>query len=65
VRGIQIQKKGSIQLENHTFDNLLEQKFKPGLYEQVRHFLTQEVSLKSLKSHIDDASIYNKMLGRK
>jgi predicted dehydrogenase len=64
LEGIQIQKKGSIQLENHTFDNLLEQKFKPGLYEQVRHFLTQEVSLKSLKSHIDDASIYNKILGR-
>ena len=64
LEGIQIQMKGSIQIENHAFDNAIEEKFKPGLFEQVRHFLDQTEALKTLGEQIEDAKIYQKILGK-
>ena len=64
LEGIQIQMKGSIQLENHDFDKALEEKFKPGLFEQVRHFLDQPEALKTLGEQFEDAAIYQKILGK-
>lgn len=63
LEGLQIQKKGSIQIEEHTFDATHEKLFKPGLYEQVRHFINQPEALKSLGEQIEDAKIYQKILG--
>lgn len=63
LEGIQIQVKGSIQIENHEFDVTCEKQFKPGLYEQVRHFFEKPNSLKTIANQIEDAEIYLKILG--
>tara|TARA_B100000963_G_scaffold357109_1_gene378583 strand:+ start:1384 stop:2361 length:978 start_codon:yes stop_codon:yes gene_type:complete len=62
---LQIQKKGSIKIENVLLDNGMDTKFKPGIFNQVSHFLNSNYSsfcsIKSQKMRIKD--VYNKIAG--
>jgi len=66
LESIYIQKKGSVVINEHTFDNELDQLYKPGLYKQVQSFLDskENIRLKSMEEHIKSSSeIYAKILG--
>jgi predicted dehydrogenase len=65
LEGIAIQSKGTIALEQHSFDDQIDKDFKPGLYRQVEAFCNHDLKeLCSLAEHIDNAkSIYLKILG--
>jgi len=41
---LQIQKKGSVAVEEYTLDDLLDKEFKPGIYKQVHSFLNKDYS---------------------
>jgi predicted dehydrogenase len=62
---IKVQIKGSIAIENLIFDNSLDLKYKPGLYNQVVSFLNLDLNspLLSIKDHINIVkSIYNNII---
>lgn len=65
LEGIEIQLKGTIALEKHSFDDKKDQDFKPGLYKQLDAFWTNDLkSLCSLSEHILNAKDnYLKILG--
>lgn len=63
LEGLQTQSKGSILIEEHSCDAPQEKLFKPGLYEQVRHFFEQPENLKTIAEQLEDAHIYHKILG--
>ncbi|KOO06685.1 Gfo/Idh/MocA family protein [Vibrio hepatarius] len=61
---LQIQKLGSITIEPFEVDDVLDEKFKPGLYLQVECFLNNESdSLCSIHEHKDNAKVYALMAG--
>jgi predicted dehydrogenase len=64
IESIGIQKKGTLEIVEHEFDNSIDQLFKPGLYRQIEAFLAGEnPRLLSLKEHIKMSNeIYAKML---
>jgi predicted dehydrogenase len=64
IEGIDIQLKGTIALEKHSFDSQIDTAFKPGLYKQVESFLNDDAKdMCSLIEHIENAkSIYSKIL---
>lgn len=64
LEGISIQNKGSIEVNEHKFDDRLDNDFKPGLFLQVENFLNLNTNnLKKLSDHIEEAqNIYSKML---
>lgn len=47
-----IQPKGSLKAEPHLFDDALDRQFKPGLYLQVRNFLSEHPDLLGIEDHI-------------
>ena len=56
LEGIDIQLKGSIAIENHSFDDQLDKDYKPGLYMQVEAFLNDDLKhLSSLEEHLENA----------
>ena len=65
LEGIQIQNKGSIQVEEFTFEKEIDEQFKPGLYAQVEDFLGDcSKGVLSLGEHALNAKeIYAKILG--
>lgn len=64
IEMISTQTKGSLEILNFEFENKNEQKFKPGIYNQVEAFLIDNVlNLKTLAHHFEDASaIYSKII---
>lgn len=63
LEDIQIQLKGSVQLNKHEFDNSLDVKYKPGLYLQVKNFLEGGDQLLQIKEHVwNSKNIYAKIL---
>lgn len=61
-----IQNKGSIQIEEHKFDDSLDKAFKPGVYKQLEAFLMGNDSrLLNVRDHLIMCKIYEKMLGVK
>jgi hypothetical protein len=62
---LQIQKKGSIKIEDVLIDNEMDTKFKPGIFNQVSHFLNANYSsfcsINDQKMRIKD--VYNKVAG--
>jgi predicted dehydrogenase len=61
---LQIQKKGSVAIEEFLIDDVLDKKFKPGLYKQTEAFLNNNFeSFCTLKEQAENANgIYNKMM---
>ena len=61
---VQFQIKGTIDAEKFTFDESLDQNFKPGLFNQLQAFLNfEKTNLISLKMHIENSKyIYKKMI---
>lgn len=60
---IQIQLKGSVQLNKHEFDNSLDEKYKPGVYLQVKNFLEGGNQLLQIEEHIwNSKNVYAKIL---
>ncbi|WP_421945860.1 Gfo/Idh/MocA family protein [Pedobacter sp.] len=65
IEGISIQEKGSVALVEHKFDDELDIKFKPGLFNQVKAFFSNEndTQLCNLSEQIINAeNIYTKIL---
>ena len=64
LEGIMVQQKGSIAIEEHQFDDTLDKKYKPGLFNQVEAFLKNDTTrLINFESHVASArEIYSKML---
>ncbi len=63
IEDIQIQLKGSVQLNKHEFDNTLDQEYKPGLYLQIKNFLEQGDQLLKIQEHIlNTKNIYYKVI---
>jgi predicted dehydrogenase len=65
LEGILLQHKGSVQLNEHKFDNQIDIDFKPGLFLQTKTFLNNNFTkLKSIEDHIFSSnSVYLKILG--
>ena len=65
LEGIEIQLKGTIALEKHSFDDKIDQDFKPGLFRQLEAFWNDDVEqLCSLDEHINSSKCnYFKILG--
>lgn len=63
MENLQIQKKGSIEVLPHEIDLSLDVAFKPGLYLQVKEFLSDfKNRLPSIKEHISNSkTIFNKI----
>jgi predicted dehydrogenase len=63
---ISVQEKGSIEVKEHKFDNSLDVKFKPGLFNQTKSFIEDVNScLLRLEDHINiTKNIYYKILGK-
>ena len=64
LEGISIQEKGAITIINHNFDDSLDKRFKPGLYNQTTSFfLRGNDKLLSLEDHIlNTKEIFSKIL---
>lgn len=62
---LSIQKVGSIQIEEFPIDNVLDTKFKPGLYLQVESFIndTNLDTLCDIEQQSNYAEVYNKIAG--
>lgn len=65
LENIFIQQRGTINLVEHTFDNTLDENYKPGLYKQVEYFVTNQYSqLLNIDGHIiNSKTIYQKIIG--
>ncbi|MEZ5757440.1 MAG: Gfo/Idh/MocA family oxidoreductase [Emcibacteraceae bacterium] len=62
IEKLQIQKLGSIEIDELTIDNSLDILFKPGLYRQVQDFLLNETeNFCTLQEHLDHCKVYNKI----
>jgi predicted dehydrogenase len=60
---LQIQKRGSVTIEQVPIDNELDTKYKPGLYLQVDNFLKNNYSqLCSIKEQVDSLEMYSKIV---
>jgi len=59
---LQAQQKDSFNIIDITLDNKLDTKFKPGLYEEVKSFLTNQDSLCTIEEQIKNLHWYNKIL---
>lgn len=58
LEGINIQKKGSVVIEHYEFDDSLDKEFKPGLYEQVKSFISNDRKyLCNICYHINNAKV--------
>lgn len=59
-----IQKKGSIEINHHEFDNYLDLKYKPGIFRQIMAFWKNDlVNLQTIEAHIENSkNIYNKII---
>lgn len=66
LESLSIQEKGSVKVEEHSFDDEIDKKYKPGLYKQVLAFLENERSrLVSFKEHVENTKkIYSTMLNK-
>lgn len=64
LEGIGIQLKDSVSVNEHIFDNSLDQKFKPGIYKQVEAFINREdEKLLNLQEHVTNTTeVYQKIL---
>ncbi len=64
LEGISIQRKGSVVVEEHLFDNILDTNFKPGIYKQVEAFFESNNSnLPKISCQIKSTKlIYKRML---
>lgn len=63
IETVMIQNKGSLEIMNIDFDNQIDLTYKPGIYNQVKSFLTNHKNLKTLAEHFEDASnIYSKII---
>lgn len=64
LEGIGIQLKDSIAINEHTFDNFLDLKFKPGIYKQIEAFINgEDKKLLNLQEHVvNTIEIYQKIL---
>lgn len=59
---LQIQKVGSVQVENVELDDELDQKFKPGLYLQVKAFLGEnKEELQTIQEQVEALYYYDRM----
>ncbi len=59
---LQMQKKGSFEINNLDLDDKLDTQFKPGLYKQVESFLTNKKSLCSIEEQVENIQWYSKIL---
>ena len=56
MENLYIQQKGSINVNKHEFDSSLDEKFKPGLYLQVKDFLSETSDrLVTIQEHIKNS----------
>ena len=64
IEGIAIQKKGTVLVEEHIFDDSLDKSYKPGLYLQVENYLKNAKGVAcSMADHIRNTKeIYSKIL---
>ena len=63
LEDIKIQELNSTVVNDLNFDNLIDLRFKPGVFEQVKLFLAGSKKLLTLKSHINiSKSVYRKIL---
>jgi predicted dehydrogenase len=63
LEGIDIQLKGAIALQPHSFDDQSDKDFKPGLFKQVEAFVNYDSCLLNLKNHIQNSKeIYSKII---
>lgn len=63
---LQIQKIGSVQVENHPLEDDLDINYKPGLFSQTQAFLFgEETELVSLADHIRNCNYYEQILDPK
>lgn len=64
LEGIAIQDKGSIQINEHRFDDHLDKNYKPGLFLQVEAFFDHKnFNLKTIKEQINDSkNVYSWIL---
>ncbi len=60
---LQIQKKGSMSIEEISIDDKLDKKFKPGLYQQVKSFLSDKKNLPTIEQQIKNMKYYNLING--
>ncbi|OYO31195.1 Gfo/Idh/MocA family protein [Janthinobacterium sp. PC23-8] len=64
MESLQIMRKGSVAIESVPIDNALDQEFKPGLHEQVRRFLVNDLaSFCTLAEQVEKWEIYTKIAG--
>jgi len=62
IEKLQIQKLGSVLIEEVEIDDTLDVRFKPGLYRQLESFFKGDVSqLCSIQTHAKNCEYYNKM----
>lgn len=63
VEKLFVQKIGTVNLEERLFDNSLDTKYKPGVYNQVKVFLEDGNGLLNIDEHIDNSRlIYSKIV---
>lgn len=62
---LQIQKIGSLAVEEVTIDDRLDKKFKPGIYKQVKSFLSDKKSLLTISQQDRNLGYYQKILNTK
>lgn len=60
---LQIQRKGSMSIEEISIDDRLDKKFKPGLYLQVKSFLSNKKNLPTIEQQIKNIKYYNLING--
>ncbi len=64
IEKLQIQKIGSIAIENVEISDELDLTYKPGLFLQLKHFLSNDkLNLCTINEHVEKCNIYNKISG--
>ena len=61
---LQIQNIGSVSIEEVPIDYKLEKEFKPGLYSQVRAFISNKKNIMTIDEQVKSLEYYNKILGK-
>ena len=64
IEDLKIVKSGSTLVKNVRINNKLDQKFKPGIYLQLKSFLNNDFNLFcTLSEQVDDVKVYSKIAG--
>ncbi len=59
---LKVQEIGNTEINDYPINDMLDQKFKPGLYREIESFLTDEKKLCTIKDQYDNIRQYKKMV---